>query len=464
MLQEVMKNAQRMGTDGLGPLVASFSLPVIAGMVVSTLYNLIDRVCVGRGGGAAALAGVTVSFPLSIIIYAVGMLFGLGGAAVVSLSLGRGDRAKAEKALGTALAMSVIVGAAAVALGYLFMDPLLKAFGGSGEVLSYARDFTHVFLVGIFFQIIAMTLSSIVRAEGDPVTAFLTTVIGVAINLVLNPLFIFVLKLGVAGSALATSLGELVGCLWLLGYFLARRSALPLRRANLRPDPAALREIMAIGIAPFCMQMALSLVMAISNNAVGRYGGASGIACMGIIYVTYPLILMPLTGLAAGVQPILGFNYGAGLVPRVRGTLKIAIVAGVIFASAACAAIMAASGPITRLFVKDDPVVAATGARAMRIFFAFLPVVGLQTIGAHFFQAIGRAGISFLNNLLRQLIILVPLLLVLPRFFGLDGVWLCNPISDVTAAVITSMFLAAELARLGKRPAALSASPATGGR
>ncbi|MGA2477288.1 MAG: MATE family efflux transporter, partial [Spirochaetia bacterium] len=208
-----MKNAQRMGTDPLGPLVASFSLPVIAGMIVSTLYNLIDRVCVGRGVGAAALAGVTVSFPLSIIIYAVGMLFGLGGAAVVSLGLGGGDRVKAEKALGSALTLSVIVGAAAVALGYLFLDPLLRAFGGSGEVLVYARDFTRVFLVGIFFQIIAMTLSSIVRAQGDPVTAFLTTVIGVAINLVLNPLFIFVLKLGVAGSALATSIGELVGCL-----------------------------------------------------------------------------------------------------------------------------------------------------------------------------------------------------------------------------------------------------------
>jgi putative MATE family efflux protein len=459
-----MKNAERMGTDPLGPLVTSFSLPVIAAMIVSTLYNLIDRVCVGRGVGPEALAGVTVSFPLSIIIYAVGMLFGLGGAAVVSLSLGAGDRGKAEKALGTALTMSVIVGAIAVGLGYLFMDPLLRAFGGSGEVLAYARDFTRVFLVGIFFQIIAMTLSSIVRAQGDPATAFLTTIIGVAINLVLNPLFIFVLKLGVAGSALATSIGELVGCLWLLLYFLARRGALPLRRAALRPEGGVLRQVVAIGIAPFCMQLALSVVMAISNNAVGLHGGATGIAVMGIIYVVYPLVLMPLTGLAAGVQPIIGFNYGAGLFPRVRGALKIAIVAGVIFAAAACAAIMAAAGPITRLFVGNDAVVTATGARAMRIFFLLLPVVGLQTIGSHFFQAIGRVGISFLNNLLRQLIILVPLLLVLPRFLGLDGVWLCNPISDITAAVITSLFLAAELARLGRKPAALPAGASMGGR
>ena len=212
------------------------------------------------------------------------------------------------------------------------------------------------------------------------------------------------------------------------------------------------------------MQLALSVVMAISNNAVGLHGGATGIAVMGIIYVVYPLVLMPLTGLAAGVQPIIGFNYGAGQYPRVRGALKIAIVAGVIFAAAACTAIMAASAPITRLFVGNDSVMTTTGARAMRIFFLFLPLVGLQTIGSHFFQAIGRAGISFLNNLLRQLIILVPLLLVLPRFLGLDGVWLCNPISDITAAVITSLFLAAELARLGRKPAALSASPSIGGR
>jgi putative MATE family efflux protein len=464
MVQTAMKNAARMGTDRLGPLVASFSLPVIAGMIVSTLYNLIDRICVGRGVGAEALAGVTVSFPLSIVIYAVGMLFGLGGAAVVSLSLGRGDGAKAEKALGSALAMSLLVGAVTVGLGYLFMDPLLKAFGGSGAVLLYARDFTRVFLVGIFFQIVGMTLSSIVRAEGDPVTAFLTTIIGVAINVVLNPLFIFVLKLGVAGSALATSIGELVGCLWLLVYFLARRSALPLRRATLRPDPAVLREIVAIGIAPFCMQLALSVVMAISNNAVGLQGGSTGIAVMGIIYVIYPLILMPLTGLAAGVQPILGYNYGAALMERVRGTLKIAALLGSAFCLLACAGIMAGSTGIVRLFVKDDPAVVATGARALRIFFALLPVVGLQTIGAHFFQAIGRAGLSFLTNLLRQLIILVPLLVVLPRLLGLDGVWLCNPISDIAAAVITSLLLAAELARLRRSPAALPMNLPIGGR
>jgi putative MATE family efflux protein len=449
-----VKNAERMGTAPLGRLVASFSLPVIAGMVVSTLYNLIDRVCVGRGVGAAALAGVTVSFPLSIILYAVGMLFGLGGAAVVSLSLGRGDRERAEKALGGALVMCVVVSAAAVAAGYLFLDPLLALFGGSGEILAYAREFTLVFLVGIFFQNIAMTLASIVRAQGDPATAFLATVIGVAINVVLNPLFIFVLKLGVAGSALATTIGELVGCVWLLAYFLARRSALPLRRAALRPDGTVLRQVLAIGVAPFCMQLALSIVMAISNNAVALHGGPTGIAVMGILYVIYPLVFLPLVGLASGVQPIIGFNYGAGLLPRVRGTLKIAIVVGVVFSAAAWAAIMAAAGPLTRLFVAGDPAIAATGTRAMRIFFLCLPAIGLQTVSAHFFQAIGRAGVSFLNNLLRQLIILVPVLLVLPRFLGLDGVWWSNPISDLSSTVITTIFLAAELARLGRTPAA----------
>jgi putative MATE family efflux protein len=443
-----MKNAERMGTGRLGPLVASFSIPVIAGMIVSTLYNLIDRVCVGRGVGAAALAGVTVSFPLTIILYAVGMLFGLGGAAVVSLSLGKGDRGKAEKAVGTAFAMSAAAGALVIALAYLFLDPLLAAFGGRGEVLVYARDFTRIFLVGIFFQIVAMTLSSIVRAEGDPATALVTTVIGVAINLVLNPLFIFVLKLGVAGSALATSIGELVGCVWLLLYFLTKRSALPLRLAHLRPTPAILREISAIGAAPFCMQLALSLVMAISNNAVRLHGGDAGIAVMGIIYVVYPLILMPLSGLAGGVQPILGYNFGAGAYSRVRGTLRIALLAGTAFCAVACAAVLAGSDGIVRVFVKDDPAVAGIGGRALRIFFACLPVVGFQVIGSGYFQAVGRAGVSFLNNLLRQLIVLVPLLLVLPRILGLDGVWLANPLSDISSALITGLFLASELRRL----------------
>jgi putative MATE family efflux protein len=443
-----MKNVERMGTGRLGPLVASFSIPVIGGMLVSTLYNLIDRICVGRGVGSAALAGVTVSFPLTIILFSVGMLFGLGSAAVVSLSLGRGNRENAEKAIGTAVTMSVAIGALAIAGGYLFMDPLLTAFGGTGDVLVYARDFTRVFLVGMFFQIVGMTLSSIVRAEGDPATALVTTVVGVAINLVLNPVFIFMLKMGVAGSALATSIGAFVGCAWLVLYFLARRSALPLRLRHLRPSPPLLKEISAIGAAPFCMQIAMSLVMAISNNAVRAHGGSTGIAVMGIIYVVYGLILMPLSGLAAGIQPLLGYNYGAGAYGRVRGTLRIGMIAGIVFCAAACAAILAGSGAIVRLFVKDDPAVAAVGERALRIFFACLPVVGLQVIGSGYFQAVGRAGVSFLNNMLRQIIILVPLLLVLPRLFGLDGVWLANPVSDFSSTFVTGLFLVSDLGRL----------------
>jgi putative efflux protein, MATE family len=438
--------AQQMGTEPIAPLLARFSWPMIVSMLASSLYNLVDRVFVGRGVGQDALAGVTVAFPLFIFIYSLGLLFGIGAAAVSSISLGRGERDFAAKALGNALLASLVAASVFIAAAYVFIDPILSAFGGRGEVLAEARVFSRIFLVGSLFQVIGLVLASAVRAEGDPSTALVATLGGVAINLVLNPLFIFVLKLGVAGSALATTIGEACSCAYVGAYYAKGKGQLALHRASLKPEARVMKSIVGIGFAPFVAQLSACLMIALSNRAAASYG-TEALEVMGVIYVLYPFVLQPLNGIAGGAQPIIGYNYGARAFDRVRKTLFISILAGTALCAAEWILILAAPARIVGLFCPDGAAM-ALGARELRIFFACIPLAAIQAIGANYFLAVGKAGISFFNNLLRQLILIVPLLLVLPRYLGLDGVCWSNPISDAASAAVAAGFLAAELRRL----------------
>jgi putative MATE family efflux protein len=444
-----MDKAELMGTERMGSLVARLSLPVMVGMVAGSLYNLADRIFVGRGVGEAALAGLTLTLPFFILVWAVGMLFGVGGAAAISLALGRGDRAEAERVAGNAVAAGAMAGAAVIAALYAFLDPLLLAFGGSGPVLEAARAFCPIFLAGSFFQVLALLLGSVLRAQGEPAPVLASSLAGIALNLVLNPLFIFTFRMGVVGSALATTCGSILSFAWLAILLARGRGSFALRLSSLRPEGRTLARIVAIGISPFFVQLALCLMMGISNALAASYGGQAAIAAMGIIYVLYPLVLQPLLGLSAGVQPILGYNYGAGNRARVGSCLRLAAGAGTAVCAAAWLLVMAFPATLVALFVGGSPESSALGPRALRIFFALLPLVGIQVIGTGYFQAVGKAGIALLNNLLRQLLLIVPLLLVLPLFIGLDGLWLANPLSDLLAAAITAAFLLVEFREQG---------------
>ena len=453
---EIDPRADRLGTEPLGRLIVRFSVPVIAQLVVNALYNLVDRVFVGRGVGLAALAGITISFPFFLLVSAVGTLFGHGAATAISLRLGRKDRAGAEASASAVLAGSVGAAVLLAGAGFLFLRPMLVLLGGTGEVLVQAERFMSVALVGAVFQVVAIPLGMVIRSAGAPAVTLGIALGSTAVNLALNPLFIFVFHLGVAGSALATCLAELASCLLALAHFHGGRRVLALR-APRRADLPALGELLALGSAPFCMQLALTLMIAVSNQAVAAYGGRDGVAVMGILYVIYPLILLPLAGLTCGVQPVLGYNHGAGALERVRRALGVALAAGSAFCTAAWVPILLFPGSIVRLFVGDDPGVTTLGTFALRTFFALLPLVGLQVVGASYFQAVGRPGISLLNNLLRQVVIVVPLLLTLPRALGLAGVWLANPISDAAAAAITGAFVVVEIRRLARSRLAAAA-------
>jgi putative MATE family efflux protein len=443
-------NRQALANDRIGRLVLTFSLPSIAGMMVNGLYNVMDRIFVGRGVGPEALAGVAVVFPLVIIIQAFSMLIGHGASSVISLRLGEGRRGDAEGVVGAGTFLALVLGVIAVAATAAFMEPILVFFGGTPTIIGYAMRFTTVLLPGIALQVLAFTLNNMIRGQGNPVTAFLSMAISVAVNCALNPIFIFGLGLGVAGSALATDIAQAVVVVWLLSIYLRTKTGLRLRARALKPVPKDVADILSVGAAPCFMQLMTGATVIITNNLMKAYGGDAGIAVMGIAVSLVNLMLMPIIGIRQGVQPIIGYNYGSGSFDRVRSALRVSIIATVAVCSAAYALFFLFSRETVGLFVKDSPRIVAMGVSGLRLFLSSMPVVGITIIGSVYFQAVNKAAAALLINVARQLLFLVPLFIVLPRYLGLQGVWLACPLSDLASVLITLGLLAAEMRRLGR--------------
>jgi len=453
------RDTEALAKDKVGSLILKFSIPSIAGMLVNGLYNVMDRVFVGRGVGPEALAGVAIVFPLMLLVMAAGMLVGMGASSLIALKLGAGRREEAEAAAGTAFTMALGL-AVAFTLGVgLFMRPILSFFGGSGEILDYALRFTSFYLPGMFLQILSFSLNNMIRGQGDPVTALLTMVLSAAVNCALNPLFIFVFHMGIAGSALATDIAQLVSCAWLLSVYLTTKKGIRLRPAILRPRAGTARDILSIGAVPAFVQITNVATLILANNLMVRYGGDDGVAVMGIATSLMNLMLMPIIGVNQGVQPIIGFNYGAGLFGRARRTLRLALAGVCGICALAYGLFFAFSGPLVGLFVPGQGGLQALGVHGMRIFLCSIPVVGIVMLGTGYFQAVKKPVPALVPNLIRQLALLVPLYLLLPRFLGLDGLFMAGPITDAVSVIVTLAFLAPEMRSLGEAGRGAGAPP-----
>jgi putative MATE family efflux protein len=331
----------------------------------------------------------------------------------------------------------------------LFLDPILRILGAEPNVLPYARDFTRIIVLGSVFMYVGFGLNNIVRAEGNPRMAMSTTLISAGLNILLNPLFIFVFHLGVGGSALATVVSQGVSAVWILVYFLRGKSLIKLRKANMVLDKEIVLSIFKIGMSPFLMQIASSVTTILFNYTLLRYGGELAVASIGIINRIGMLMLMPIFGISQGLQPIIGYNYGAGNYSRVIKAMKIGIYAATLVSTIGFLLVQIFDKQIIMLF-NDNPELIAMGSAAMRINLCMLPVIGFQIIGANYFQAVGKAGYAIVLSMSRQLILLIPLLLLLPTLLGIDGAWLASPISDFTAALLTGVFLFWELRKLSR--------------
>ena len=433
-----MRGQARLGEEKISKLLMEFSIPAIIGMVVNTLYNIVDRMYIGniKDIGGLALTGVGITMPIMTIIMAFGMLIGIGTSARISLKLGEHKREEAEKHLGNAFTLIIIASVLITIIGLVFMHKILGLFGASADTEVYAREYMQIIFFGTIFNMLSFGLNHSIRSDGSPKVAMLSMLIGAGIATVISQIVSFVFGMGVRGAAIATVISQIVSTIWILYYFTKGKSNLKIKREYLSLDKAIVLSIFSIGVSPFSMQIAQSIVQVLANNALKTYGGDLAIGAMTIINSVAMIFMMPIFGLNQGSQPIIGYNYGAEKYKRVKQAVKSATIVATIIVSIGWIITQAAPHLLISIFNRDEQLVgiASTG---MRIFLFMLPVVGAQVISSNYFQSIGKAKISMFLSLLRQVILLIPCLIILPKIFGLTGVWLAGAVSDGLSSLIT---------------------------
>jgi len=444
-----MSHNELLKNEKIGKLLLKFSIPAIIGMVVNALYNVVDRMYIGWIG-PLAMTGIGLSLPLMTLLMGFGMLVGIGAGSRISIKLGEGHQDEAERILGNAFTLLFFIMGAVMVLGLLFKTPLLYLFGASEATIGYADEYLTIILYGAIFQGLGFGLTGVMRSEGHPTIAMMTTIGAALTNIVLDPIFIFGLDMGIAGAALATILSQFFSMMVVIYHFTKGKSRLKLHSKNLKLSKAVVISIVSIGMSPFFMQVAASVVSVIANNALKAYGGDIAIGAMTVINAIAIFFLMPIFGINQGTQPIVGYNYGAREYGRVKQALKLAITAGVTVATTGFILTQFLTEPLVRIF-NSDPELIAVATKGMRIFLSMLPLVGFQIISANYFQAVGKAPKAIFLSLLRQVLVLIPLLIILPKIFGLTGVWYAGPTADFVASLLTAIFLFKELRHLDER-------------
>lgn len=426
-------------------LLWKYFLPAFTGVVVNALYNIVDRIFIGRGVDALALSGLSAVFPLMLIIFAFGMLVAIGANVRISINMGKKDYKRAEWVLGNAVTLGIIISALLTLFGYIYRYPLLKMFGAGQGALPYALEYFEYILFANVFATIGFILNNACRAEGNPKIAMYSLFISAGTNTILD---LFGFDMGVKGAAIATIISQFILCIWVVAHFYSKRSVLKLHLANLKLNGQIIYYILTIGFAPFSMQLAASAVQAVLNTQLIRYGGELAVGAMGIINSVAQLLVMSIIAINMASQPIIGFNFGAKQYARVRDTLITCIWAATSIAIGGFLLTQLFPGAIVRIFNNDNPELFELGRKGLRIFTLFFPIVGFQIITGNYYQSIGKAGIAAFLSLLRQVIILIPMLYILPPFTQLEGVWFANPISDLLAGIISALFLVKALKKL----------------
>lgn len=436
-----MEYLNPLGEGNVFKLLLKFSIPATVGMMVNALYNIVDRIFIGNSSdlGSNGLAGITIAFPIMIILLAIGVLFGIGGATLFSIKLGEQRQKEAENVIGNAFVLLIIAGILFMVAGQIFLSPLLSLFGASETVLPYSMEYMRVIFFGAVFQVVSMGMNNFIRADGNPNIAMLTMFLGAGTNILLDPIFIYVFRMGMAGAALATILSQLISSIWVVAYFLGRRSRNKLRLKDMRPKAAIVIKITSFGLPGFLLQLANSFLNAILNNRLFIYGGDIAVSGMGIVNSIQTLLLMPIIGIRQGSQPIISFNFGAKKYKRVKEAVKLAIIAGT--------AIVAVGYIVIRLFPKEmialfnqEPELLEFGGFALQAWFLCAPAIGFQIIASNFFQAIGRARSATFLTLTRQVILLIPAIIVFPTLWGLNGLLYAAPFADFFSALLTGIW------------------------
>lgn len=450
----------KRGTETIGKLLLHYSLPAIIGMLVVSAYTIIDRIFVGQIVGPVAMAGVTITFPIGMLIMACGMLVGIGSAANISIRLGQQKPDQAEIILGNAFSLLVIIGLTISLLCLIFLNPLLRIFGATPEVILYAKQFLLILLPGSIFQFLSFGLNQSITAQGNPRIAMMTMLISALLNILFCTLFVYALRWGVRGSALATVLAQLSASVWVLTHLRGPKSRLKLRIANMKLRREYVQRILMIGLAPFTLQFGASFVALFVNKTLGHYGGDMAIGAMGAIFSISFMMIVPIIGISQGAQPIIGFNYGARQPQRIRRALQLSVMAACIHGLIVWVLIQMIPHLLMMMFSHDTTLI-SIGTHGIRRYLLTLPLVGYLVVGANFFLAIGKPMHSMALNLSRQVLVLIPLILILPHYWGIDGVWFAMPLSDLVALAPTTLLIWQEFKSFDRWPSGAS-TPITG--
>lgn len=421
-------------------LLLQYAIPAIVAMVASSLYNIVDGIFIGQGVGAGAIMGLAITMPIMNLSAAFGAMVGVGGSTLLSVKLGEKDYNFAAKILGNVITLNCIIGIGLGAVMLLFLNPILRFFGASDYTIPYARDFMVIVLIGNVFTHLFLGLNAMLRSSGKPKKAMKATIMTVIINIALAPLFIFVLHLGIRGAALATVLSQLIVLLWQFKLFSNPNELIHLRRDTYRLERRIVTGSLSIGLSPFLINLCACLVVIIINKQLVSYGGDVAVGAYGIANRMMFFFVMVVIGINQGMQPIAGFNFGAKHYTRLNQVLKYAItIATGIWIVGFIVCVLLAT-PVASAFTNDEELL-KEAAHALRVMNLVVPIIGFQMITIGFFQSIGKAGISIFLSLTRQLLFLVPLLLILPNFFGLEGIWYSVPIADGTSAITAAIVL-----------------------
>lgn len=431
--------AERLGREPVFKLLISFSLPAIIGMTASSLYNIIDRVFIGNGVGPLAISGLALTLPIMTLTAAFGAMIGAGASAMVSIRLGQQRKDDATNILGNTLILNFIIGLFITIAGLIFLDPILYAFGASDDTIPYARDFTQIILLANLFNHNFIGLNNVMRASGYPGKAMWSSILTVAINIILAPVFIFVFDWGIRGAAIATAIAQLAGFCWVMLHFLNKNSFLHFKKGYYRLKKRIVKDILSIGMAPLLMNATASLVAVLVNTSLVKYGGNNGdlaVGAYGIIGSIAMLFIMIVMGINMGMQPIAGYNFGAKKPERVMEVYKLSIIWATVITTIGFILAMAFPYKIVSAFTTDSQM-RELSTNAMKLVFLAFPLVGFQVVTSNLFQSIGKAGTAIFLSLSRQLIFLLPAILILPSFLGTNGVWIALPVGDTLAFIVT---------------------------
>ena len=441
-----------LGNEKISSLLIKFSVPAIVGMMVSALYNMVDRIFIGNAQnlGLNGIAGITIGFPISLIMIATGVLFGIGGATFFSINLGKKDFSTVDRTLGNAFSLSMISGFIIALIGEIFLIPILTILGASSEVLPYSSDYMRVIFIGTPFVISSMVLNNFIRANGQPKLAMLTMFLGAGTNLILDPLFIYIFNMGMFGAALATIISQIVSFIWTVSYFINNNNPHKFTKNNLFLNGNIVVNIVFLGLPLFLFQLSSSLLNIILNKSLMIHGSDIAISAIGITNSVQVILLMPIVGLNQGLQPIVSYNFGAKKYDRIREAQKLAIIYSTLIATFGWIVTRFFSLQVASLFTKDEKLIKISVV-FLQTWLMCYPLNGFSTIAPNFFQATARPKIAMFLNLTRQVLVLIPSVMIFSSLWGLSGIIHAAPFSDTVSFFIVLFFYIRGMKSLGNQ-------------